>query len=156
MVIVFGWRMDQECACHSFFCFFFNDTATTEIYTLSLHDALPITTALSPAKTRSIMMTWTSAAIAPCENISRSIIRSAPGWRQPHIFDDCLNLAEDRGSTADKGECAGEIPGGRRNLCAPARMHAGRQHQASRRRESANTEGLQDHRPRQQNDQRDQ
>src|SRR5258707_9990882 len=28
---------------HSFFIFFFfNDTATTEIYTLSLHDALPI------------------------------------------------------------------------------------------------------------------
>src|SRR5690348_17743066 len=25
-----------------FFIFFFNDTATTEIYTLSLHDALPI------------------------------------------------------------------------------------------------------------------
>src|SRR3712207_9293724 len=29
--------------CESFFLvFFFNDTATTEIYTLSLHDALPI------------------------------------------------------------------------------------------------------------------
>src|SRR5689334_24153596 len=32
--------------CVTFFCllsfFFFNDTATTEIYTLSLHDALPI------------------------------------------------------------------------------------------------------------------
>src|SRR2546430_6934706 len=28
--------------CMSFFFFFFNDTATTEIYTLSLHDALPI------------------------------------------------------------------------------------------------------------------
>src|SRR5260370_9100413 len=31
---------------HAFLChfsfFFFNDTATTEIYTLSLHDALPI------------------------------------------------------------------------------------------------------------------
>src|ERR1043165_7038203 len=26
----------------SYACFFFNDTATTEIYTLSLHDALPI------------------------------------------------------------------------------------------------------------------
>src|SRR3989442_6971588 len=26
----------------SYFFFFFNDTATTEIYTLSLHDALPI------------------------------------------------------------------------------------------------------------------
>src|SRR2546422_4019760 len=31
--------MDQCCF---FFFFFFNDTATTEIYTLSLHDALPI------------------------------------------------------------------------------------------------------------------
>src|SRR2546430_12582209 len=29
-------------AFYSFFFFFFNDTATTEIYTLSLHDALPI------------------------------------------------------------------------------------------------------------------
>src|SRR5256885_14208877 len=29
---------------HAFF-FFFNDTATTEIYTLSLHDALPISEA---------------------------------------------------------------------------------------------------------------
>src|SRR2546427_9557965 len=27
---------------YSFLFFFFNDTATTEIYTLSLHDALPI------------------------------------------------------------------------------------------------------------------
>src|SRR5260370_20244826 len=27
---------------HFLFYFFFNDTATTEIYTLSLHDALPI------------------------------------------------------------------------------------------------------------------
>src|SRR6185437_8942869 len=30
-----------------FFFFFFNDTATTEIYTLSLHDALPISRILS-------------------------------------------------------------------------------------------------------------
>src|SRR2546430_17041434 len=30
---------------HIFFFFFFNDTATTEIYTLSLHDALPISEA---------------------------------------------------------------------------------------------------------------
>src|SRR6266498_6003388 len=29
-------------SCSSSFLFFFNDTATTEIYTLSLHDALPI------------------------------------------------------------------------------------------------------------------
>src|ERR1051326_9631681 len=31
------------------FFFFFNDTATTEIYTLSLHDALPICTTLPPS-----------------------------------------------------------------------------------------------------------
>src|SRR5207302_11212463 len=30
-----------------FYCFFFNDTATTEIYTLSLHDALPISSCWS-------------------------------------------------------------------------------------------------------------
>src|SRR2546430_11445063 len=30
---------------HLFMFFFFNDTATTEIYTLSLHDALPISRA---------------------------------------------------------------------------------------------------------------
>jgi len=32
------------------FFFFFNDTATTEIYTLSLHDALPISARASPAR----------------------------------------------------------------------------------------------------------
>src|SRR2546430_10808826 len=31
------------------FLFFFNDTATTEIYTLSLHDALPICPSRGPA-----------------------------------------------------------------------------------------------------------
>src|SRR3712207_9436455 len=31
----------------SIFMFFFNDTATTEIYTLSLHDALPISRKLA-------------------------------------------------------------------------------------------------------------
>src|SRR3712207_8652440 len=33
----------------SFLFFFFNDTATTEIYTLSLHDALPISLRVSRA-----------------------------------------------------------------------------------------------------------
>src|SRR5689334_25346935 len=32
--------------------FFFNDTATTEIYTLSLHDALPISSASAPEENR--------------------------------------------------------------------------------------------------------
>src|SRR5215203_4963057 len=45
-----------------FFFFFFNDTATTEIYTLSLHDALPI----SPnERLQQLIHPWTSYAIVP-------------------------------------------------------------------------------------------
>src|SRR5690554_7258718 len=33
-----------------YICFFFNPTATTEIYTLSLHDALPITDPQNPTE----------------------------------------------------------------------------------------------------------
>src|SRR3712207_8933910 len=35
--------------------FFFNDTATTEIYTLSLHDALPICAAVSASALRGVV-----------------------------------------------------------------------------------------------------
>src|SRR5258707_9769902 len=44
----------------SFFLFFFNDTATTEIYTLSLHDALPIL-ATSETPLRTIQNAWPMA-----------------------------------------------------------------------------------------------
>ena len=37
-----GWGGGVGGGVGVFFFFFFNDTATTEIYTLSLHDALPI------------------------------------------------------------------------------------------------------------------
>src|SRR6266702_8933256 len=39
--------------CFFLFFFFFNDTATTEIYTLSLHDALPISCSSVPRRTAS-------------------------------------------------------------------------------------------------------
>src|SRR5260221_2073514 len=42
-------RLDTSFDCCSFF-FFFNDTATTEIYTLSLHDALPISLPSRPER----------------------------------------------------------------------------------------------------------
>src|SRR3712207_5336182 len=38
------------------FFFFFNDTATTEIYTLSLHDALPIYAELYPEQVRALVL----------------------------------------------------------------------------------------------------
>src|SRR3712207_9150550 len=37
------------------FIFFFNDTATTEIYTLSLHDALPISPSRAACHPRSLV-----------------------------------------------------------------------------------------------------
>src|SRR5215216_634931 len=40
--------------------FFFNDTATTEIYTLSLHDALPICRPLPRVELRYVVTAWTS------------------------------------------------------------------------------------------------
>src|SRR5256885_1505950 len=41
-VCVYIFSYDTTVCTSYFFFFFFNDTATTEIYTLSLHDALPI------------------------------------------------------------------------------------------------------------------
>src|SRR3712207_7584225 len=42
-----------------FFVVFFNDTATTEIYTLSLHDAIPILTSCCSTSARdSSPVTW--------------------------------------------------------------------------------------------------
>src|SRR5215208_8121211 len=51
------------CASHVFlFFFFFNDTATTEIYTLSLHDALPIS--------RCSRYAVTASSLPSCQNSS--------------------------------------------------------------------------------------
>src|SRR5260370_29745347 len=52
--------------------FFFNDTATTEIYTLSLHDALPISsTCTTAARVRSPRQSCgTAAKRGPCETPS--------------------------------------------------------------------------------------
>src|SRR5256885_17268036 len=52
-------------AASSFSCsffFFFNDTATTEIYTLSLHDALPIS---HDAKVAAAWVTWAASSTRP-------------------------------------------------------------------------------------------
>src|SRR2546426_4027496 len=48
--------------------FFFNDTATTEIYTLSLHDALPISCTATP------LSAWCSLRCAGCD------------WRAAHGY----------------------------------------------------------------------
>src|SRR3712207_8668824 len=74
------------------FLFFFNDTATTEIYTLSLHDALPISVGLD--------------AIRNAEADARHIVllsdgKARTGTRESYqrLLDDVLADRTDRKST---------------------------------------------------------
>src|SRR2546425_10694048 len=56
--------MFTDTSSDSFF-FFFNDTATTEIYTLSLHDALPISATSTAATARTGSPARRSATMPP-------------------------------------------------------------------------------------------
>src|SRR2546430_12844013 len=55
-----------------FFFFFFNDTATTEIYTLSLHDALPISG--THGKSTTTALVWSALRAG---NVDASLICGA-------------------------------------------------------------------------------
>src|SRR3990167_2763716 len=80
-------------ACVSFFLFFFNDTATTEIYTLSLHDALPISRAVvasglaprgmeSAEKVMVAVQTGMEAGLTPMRALSSVVvIGGVPTWK---------------------------------------------------------------------------
>src|SRR5258708_21676804 len=63
--------------------FFFNDTATTEIYTLSLHDALPI---YRPPRRRA---TWCGPPISAASGGSKrpSTSTRPPKWGAPDVRD---------------------------------------------------------------------
>src|SRR5438445_7903912 len=52
--------------------FFFNDTATTEIYTLSLHDALPISSAKLGSPDRSVRSTRVLTKKPTISSVARS------------------------------------------------------------------------------------
>src|SRR2546430_11424802 len=56
--------MVSICVHLALFLFFFNDTATTEIYTLSLHDALPISVWIPPGVYRAERAVFTVARLA--------------------------------------------------------------------------------------------
>src|SRR2546422_10835786 len=62
------------------FLFFFNDTATTEIYTLSLHDALPIflSSPLSSRARRSLPLRRRSTPSARRRWATRRLRRGSP------------------------------------------------------------------------------
>src|SRR2546430_13611209 len=79
------------------FFFFFNDTATTEIYTLSLHDALPILTEQAIEQTR---LAGVGRAV---NNGAQSLAQNASliGSREQgaHLFTDRSEPSADRKST---------------------------------------------------------
>src|SRR3712207_2299694 len=58
--------------------FFFNDTATTEIYTLSLHDALPISSPSRRAQLQAASWTSTYDILPPHEGVRGVHVRVAP------------------------------------------------------------------------------
>src|SRR3712207_7130624 len=89
----------------SFFFFFFNDTATTEIYTLSLHDALPI---------------WSTG-----DSLSAECFRSAPQplWRHRRSQEWRLRPAQPI-EAGDARGIAGIAPGADRKSTRLNSSHA--------------------------------
>src|ERR1041384_7655108 len=80
--------------CCPFYFFFFNDTATTEIYTLSLHDALPIS-ALEPLVEAGIIRVKVRSVLT-CE--------SAVG-----VCASCYGRSMATGQLVDVGEAVGIV-----------------------------------------------
>src|SRR5256885_12395716 len=79
--------------------FFFNDTATTEIYTLSLHDALPICAYRGgppcPSSTRLLQPTYhrseehTSELQSPCNLVCRLLLEKKKKNSLPECHPPC-------------------------------------------------------------------
>src|SRR3712207_6991252 len=78
--------------------FFFNDTATTEIYTLSLHDALPISGVPQPASGRHRRRWGLTPRSTRCEGPHRQGCRTE-GGADPYATRHRRELGQDRKST---------------------------------------------------------
>src|SRR6266566_8455256 len=105
--------------------FFFNDTATTEIYTLSLHDALPISAA--SRERHDLADAEHAHAAVRIEQRVRLVARGAD--RPPGVLRELARLrrGDDQHAVAAGGELAREpadvsvhlvrrLPGARRDL----------------------------------------
>src|SRR5204863_9838519 len=71
--------------------FFFNDTATTEIYTLSLHDALPISTGSELSRVHSCRRNWCLVRQQP-NDVYRGSLSS--GYRNSVHACSCIRSEE--------------------------------------------------------------
>src|SRR2546430_14275983 len=81
---MYGSFIQLRRSCLRFF-FFFNDTATTEIYTLSLHDALPIFIATGLLIFGAFVIRWPAARGAAIALLIVAIAKC--------FFNDLLRLA---------------------------------------------------------------
>src|SRR5258708_8308001 len=87
-----------------FFLFFFNDTATTEIYTLSLHDALPISLAsLSPQENRVLALIAEGCTNKEVEHAIRSEEHTSELQSPDHLV--CRLLLEKKKRTRTRTAC---------------------------------------------------
>src|SRR3989442_5366658 len=71
-----------------FFFFFFNDTATTEIYTLSLHDALPIflrSLKVRKERVKSILQIFQSSLISTLVRLGSLSDRKSTRLNSSHV-----------------------------------------------------------------------
>src|SRR5256886_16318340 len=112
-------------SCASFF--FFNDTATTEIYTLSLHDALPICGSLVcprshfefrekfPARSRRTLVVSSQASIATERKILPHPRGISPQIRTPEISSrEKVDAFSDERDCFTRRKCGiGIVPMGR-------------------------------------------
>src|SRR2546422_5680373 len=99
-----------------FFFFFFNDTATTEIYTLSLHDALPISDiGTSVPISQSVIGRAFLAACTPPEReavLNQMKVKEPEAHRKfrPSIYKSLEDIRA-RGFCASMGELRREVYG---------------------------------------------
>src|SRR2546426_12817280 len=90
----------------SFVLFFFNDTATTEIYTLSLHDALPISTRrkTTPPTVMEVLRRYLSIRGSPDRETRRAPDRKSTRLNSSHLVISyavfCLKKKKARSCTA--------------------------------------------------------
>src|SRR2546422_8065609 len=106
--------------------FFFNDTATTEIYTLSLHDALPISVADSLRKHVSqallLLRCKRDCIVAQIDRFQRSEEHTSELQSRLHLV--CRLLLEKKKTTNEKNHNS-------RNEPHPHRRHHQVQHRQS-------------------------
>src|SRR5260370_26026180 len=97
-----------------FTLFFFNDTATTEIYTLSLHDALPISRQRRTGQRRSVGINHDDDALDGADRLEHDPDRSEEHTSelQSHLNLVCRLLLEKK-----KQECLDDP-----SRCAPGRL----------------------------------